>query len=443
MSADGTSSPGGPTRGTAPTAAPRTEAAGTPPEADPHAGGLGGRATWTLADQAVSSLSNAGLSILVARSVGIETFGSFSVVLLVFSFTVGLSRTLVTDPLVIRFSAAAPSVRRRATAEAAGAAIGLGLVGSAACGLAGLVLGGTLGAALWALAAVLPLILVQDTWRYAFFAGSRPAAATANDVVWTVLQFAAVGALLLAGRNTVTLLVLAWGASAGVAAVVGCFQAGVRPRPFRGPAWVRTHHDLATRLAADYVINIGAVYTALLLIGSILGIAAIGAIRAAQVLLGPLQLVISGITAFALPVFSRRVAAGASVLRPAALTAAVMTSISSVWVMTLLLLPDAVGQELLGETWDRAREVLPALSAMMLVLSLTVGASLGLRSLGRSDLLLRTTLVQAPLIVVLTCVGVVAGGLSGAAAGLALAHVAGMVLLWLSLRRTAAASARA
>lgn len=413
------------------------------PQADRPGGSLGGRAIWTLADQAVSSLSNAGLSILVARSVGIEGFGSFSVVLLVFSFAVGLSRTLVTDPLVIRFSGVASEVRRRATADATGAAAGLGLLGSAACGVAGLVLEGTLGAAMWSLAVVLPLILVQDTLRYAFFAGSRPAAATINDVVWTVLQFAAVGALLLLGRDTVTLLVLAWGASAGVAALVGCFQAGVRPRPSGGPAWLRTHHDLATKLAADYVLNTGAVNTALLLIGSILGIAALGAVRAAQVLLGPLQLVISGVTAFMLPVVSRRVAASASVLRPSAVTALLLTSISFVWVLALLLLPDAVGQELLGETWASARDVLPALSAMMLVLSVAVGAGLGLRSLGRSDLLLRTTLVQAPLIVVCTWLGAVTGGLSSSAAGLALAHVPGPVLLWLALRRAAPADQRA
>lgn len=409
------------------------------PDPGLRVGGPMGRATWTLADQAVSSLSNAGLSILVARSVGIEEFGSFSLVLLVFSFTVGLSRTLVTDPLVIRFSAAAPAVRQKATADATGAAIGLGLVGSAACGLVGLVMGGTLGAALWALAAVLPLILVQDTLRYAFFAGSRPAAATVNDAVWTVLQFGAVGALLLAGRDTVTLLVLAWGASAGMAALVGCFQAGVLPRPFSGPAWLRTHHDLATKLAAAYVLNIGAVNAALLLIGSILGIAALGAVRAAQVLLGPLQLVITGVTSFVLPAFSRRVTGGASVLRPSAITAVVLTSISFVWVVVLLLLPDVVGQELLGETWTRAREVLPALGAMMLVLSVATGANLGLRSLSRSDLLLRIIIVQAPLIVVFTWLGAVTGGLSGAAAGLALGHVAGTVLQWLALRRAAPA----
>jgi O-antigen/teichoic acid export membrane protein len=395
--------------------------------------GLGGSAGWTLADQALSSLSNAGLSIVVARSVGVNEFGTYSVVLLVFTFSIGLSRTLVTDPLVIRFSSSSPADRKAATAHAAGAALVLGLVGSLLCLGAAVVLGGPLGTALSALAVVLPLILVQDTWRYGFFADNRPSAATVNDLLWTVLQFGTVAVLISTGLNQVGPLVLAWGGSAAAAAILGAWQAGVVPSPAQARPWFRTHHQLASRLAADYVINTGAVNLALVLVGSTLGIAALGALRAAQVLLGPLQLLTSGVTAFVLPVFSRRVSRGASIVRPASITAAVVAPISLAWVALLLVLPDAAGQELLGATWDRARDALLPLGAMMVILSLVMGAGLGLKALGRSDLVLRITLVQAPLIILLTWAGAEAGGVAGAAAGLAGAHLPGLLLTWLSL----------
>lgn len=397
-------------------------------------GGLGGSASWTLTDQALSSLSNAGLSIVVARSVGVEEFGGFSVVLLVFSFAIGLSRTLVTDPLVIRFSAVSTRERRTATGHAAGAAFVLGLVGSAVCLVSAVVLGGTLQTALTALALVLPLILVQDTWRYAFFADGRPAAATFNDLVWTVLQFSAVAVLIALGLDQVEPLVLAWGGSAAAAAVVGAVQARVWPHPGHARAWFRTHHHLASRLAADYAVNTGAVNLALVLVGSTLGIAALGALRAAQVLLGPLQLFTSGVTAFVLPVFSRRASSGGSLVKPAAVTAAIVAPISFLWVLLLLVLPDAAGQELLGDTWDRARDTLLPLGVMMVLTSLAMGANLGLKALGRSELLLRVTLAQAPGIILFTWLGAELGGVAGAASGLAAAHLVGLFLVWVLLR---------
>ena len=53
---------------------------------------LGGAAVWTLIDQALSSLTNVALSIVVARAVTPTEFGGFSVALIAFTFIIGLLR---------------------------------------------------------------------------------------------------------------------------------------------------------------------------------------------------------------------------------------------------------------------------------------------------------------------------------------------------------------
>ena len=70
------------------------------------------------------------------------------------------------------------------------ATVVVGAVVAAAFVVAGAAVGGPAGSALLALAVVLPLMLVQDAWRYVFIVG-RPAALTI-DLVWLVSSCAAV-----------------------------------------------------------------------------------------------------------------------------------------------------------------------------------------------------------------------------------------------------------
>ncbi len=84
------------------------------------------RIIWTFADQALSSLANFALSIVVAREVSEDDFGSFSLMLVTFTFLIGLGRAGIGDPYVIRFTdatgtpgvgpSARPPARRSASA---------------------------------------------------------------------------------------------------------------------------------------------------------------------------------------------------------------------------------------------------------------------------------------------------------------------------------------
>jgi O-antigen/teichoic acid export membrane protein len=378
---------------------------------DASPGSLGGRAFWTLTDQALSSLTNFGLAILVAGSVSAEAFGAFSIALLTFSFVIGINRATISDPLMIRFSAAPPDALSGAVRQAAGAALTLGVSAGALCALVGLFFTNDARTALVALGLAMPGLLVQDTWRYGFFAAGRPLAATVNDLVWTVVQFSLIGVLLLTDTGSVLLFTLAWGGAALAAGIVGCLQLGTLPDPFATRRYFSESKHLSVRMGIDFVLNMGAVNLATYLVGAIVGLAGIGGLRAAQTLLGPLQLLFSGLSSFVLPVFSKRVAAGGRINRLAGMTALVAGGLAATWVLVLVVLPRSLGVKLLGDSWDGARSVMVASGVVSISVAVAMGASIGLKALSRPDFLLRVTLVQAPLIVGLGAYGAVTRGL--------------------------------
>ncbi|MGG8406827.1 hypothetical protein ACM614_09530, partial [Streptomyces sp. 12297] len=173
-----------------------------------------GRLSWGLADQAASSMTNFAVGLYVARSLGLTAFGVFSLAWLTYGVVLNVARGLATDPLVVRFSGVADAPWRAAAARASGAALGVGAALGAVCLLVGLGLGGRVGSAFGCLGVVLPALLLQDAWRFAFFAAGAGRKAFVNDVVWGV---ALVPAMVVAARvGSVAAFVLAWGASAAV-----------------------------------------------------------------------------------------------------------------------------------------------------------------------------------------------------------------------------------
>ena len=78
---------------------------------------------------------------------------------------------------------------------------------------------------------MLPGLLLQDTWRFSFFASGQGGKAFVNDITWAL---ALVPLLYLASQDaSVTRFVLAWGGAAAFAALVSGLQAGIRPRVSR------------------------------------------------------------------------------------------------------------------------------------------------------------------------------------------------------------------
>ena len=129
-------------------------------KASPVVSKVARRFGWGLADQAMSSVSNAAVSFYVARELGAAAFGAFSLAYVTYSFALNASRGLATDPLVVRYSNVEPDEWRRAVTQSTGTAATVGLVGGAFCMIAAMALGGTPRLAFLALGLVLPGLLM-------------------------------------------------------------------------------------------------------------------------------------------------------------------------------------------------------------------------------------------------------------------------------------------
>ncbi|RNG22246.1 hypothetical protein [Streptomyces botrytidirepellens] len=395
--------------------------------------GLAGRLSWGLADQAASSMSNFAVGIYVARSLGVTAFGVFSLAWVTYGVVLNVSRGLATDPLVVRFSGVSAASWRAAVARSSGTALGVGAALGAVSLVVGLALGGRLGPAFSCLGVVLPGLLLQDAWRFAFFAAGTGRKAFVNDLVWGV---ALVPAMVVAARvGSVEAFVLAWGASATVAAVYGCFQSGIRPRTAGAREWLREHRDLGYRYLVENVTNSGASQLRAYGLGAIVGVGAVGVIRGAELLLGPFMAVLMGLSLVT-------VAEAARVLRRAPhrlgtfclLLGVGQAAAALSWGGALLLVPDRVGELVLGGVWSSASELIVPVTLGVAGAGLGTGAAAGLRALGAARHSLRSQLIASACYVIGGLGGAAVAGTVGSAWGVAAATVCGSAVWWLQLR---------
>ncbi len=387
-----------------------------------------------MADQIVSSGTNLLITVLVARSLSADGFGAFSVAFTVYSFLVGASRALIAQPLVVRYTSQGTEAFRTASRSAAGAATLLGVASGVTVVAAGAVIGGPAGASLLAIGALLPGLLLQDMWRAVFVAEGRPAAAFVNDLVWGIVQFGAVGLLLVLDERSAPAMVLGWGIAAGVAALVGGLQFGGHPLIRSSLGWLSRQRDLLGYYLAGFLSVMGANQLTMLLIAGIGEPADVGALRAAQVVLGPLNLIGYSLSAFALPEISRRRLGGRVAFRAAIGLSVLIIVADLVWGLALLVLPDQLGRELLGESWASAEDVLPATLLGVVAIGLGFGASTVLTARGFAKDMFWVTALLAPGFIVFGVLGLHLGGAPGAALGLALAQVVIVPVVWWRLR---------
>ncbi|MQA79609.1 MAG: hypothetical protein GEV10_14210 [Streptosporangiales bacterium] len=396
--------------------------------------GVLGRLTWGLADQAVSSLTNFAVGLLVARSLSAAEFGAFTLAWVTFGVALNLSRGLATDPLVVRYSGTSRSVWRAAVPASAGTALAVGLAGGVVCAVAGLALGGTLGAAFVALGMVLPGLLLQDAWRYAFFAAGKGARAFANDMLWAVALVPFLG--LASTRASVTWFVLAWGAAAAVAALVGCLQTRLLPDLRGVVGWLSRQRDLGARYLFENVSQGVSSQLRMYGVGAIAGLAAAGTIRGAELLLGPFLAVLMGVSLFAVPEAARVLRRSTRTLWHFCLGVGGLQSLGTLaWCLALLLfLPDAVGAAVLGPVWATASQLILPVSLSVMNAGFSAGATAGLRALGAAGRSLRSQLFTSAAYLVFGVIGAAAGGAFGSACGCAVATLLGAAVWWWQLR---------
>lgn len=396
--------------------------------------GIARRLSWGLGDQAVSSLSNFAVGVVVARELGVAAFGIFSLAWVTYGVVLNVSRGLATDPLVVRYSGVSTEDWREAASRAAGTAIAVGVVFGVLSALSGLAMGGTIGGAFLALAVVTPGMLLQDAWRFAFFAAGQGHKAFVNDTVWAVAMIPLLA--LVAIHSTVWGFVLAWGGAALFAAAYGLLQSGVVPHFAGVRDWLRRHRDLGSRYMVENVSNSGASQLRMYGLGAIAGLADVGAVRGAELLLGPFLALLMGVSLFAVPEAARVLRrAPEKLVRFCLAIGGAQAVAATVWGLALLfVVPDALGRLLLADVWAPATHLILPVSLSVTAAGVVAGAAAGLRALGAARRSLRVQLVASAGYLGFGLAGAALGGAVGMSWGSTIAMWLGAGLWWLQLR---------
>jgi O-antigen/teichoic acid export membrane protein len=394
------------------------------------------RFSWGLADQAVSSLTNSALSIYIARELGAVAFGAFSLAYVTYSFVLNASRGLGTDPLVVRFSATDVKTWRRAVACSSGTALGVGIV-AGVCSLgAAMLLSGTARLAFLALGLTLPGLMLQDSWRYAFFAAGRGRLAFFNDSIWAFSMVPALIWLRKSGNANVFSFVLTWGAAACLAAAIGPLQARVIPRLSAIRAWVTRHKDLGARYLAENTSNSAANQLRTYGVGLILNLAAVGYVQASSTLMGPFMVVLMGISLVTVPEAARMLRRSTRALRLYCIFLGIGLAAAAMgWGLALMVaLPHGLGEWLLKGLWRPTYPLVMPVTISIAGACVVAGASAGLRALGASRRSLRSQIVMSIMYAVFGLAGAEYHGAVGTCEGVALAVWLAAGVWWWQLR---------
>jgi O-antigen/teichoic acid export membrane protein len=398
--------------------------------------GIRRRFGWGLADQAVSSLTNFAVSLFVAHSLPTMQFGAFALAYVTYSFVLNASRGLATDPLLVRFSGAEAPAWRRAVTSCTGTALAVGLVAGVGMLGAAALLHGTSRVAFLAIGLTMPGLMLQDSWRYAFFALGRGSQAFLNDTIWALVMVPGLLFLRASGNESVFWFILVWGSAATVAAVVGPLQARVVPRLPDAWRWVSQNRDLAFRYLTENTSSSGSAQLRTYGLGTLAGLSAVAYVQAAGLLMGPFLVVLMGISLVTVPEAARVLRNSPRHLRlyclllSCGVAVAALAWSGAIWV----LLPRGLGHLAFPKEWRQTYPLVVPLTIAVMAQCFCDGAAAGLHALGVARRSVRAQLIQSAAFLVLSLLGAARYGAIGALGGSAAATVIAALVWWWHLR---------
>ncbi|MGI8773557.1 MAG: hypothetical protein ACR2KQ_00890 [Actinomycetota bacterium] len=391
--------------------------------------------SWGILDQALSSATNFGLTILAGRILGPVGLGVVAVGFAAHLFFMVLHRALVTQPLVV--SSSDTSQRAVAATRAAlTTTLVIGAISTVIMFVAGALLGGPTGLGLKLFSFWMAPAMVQDLWRGVLFRDGRGRAAAANDGVWLIGMLIALPVSLAAQSDWV--VVATWGFGATAGALLGLVQTRIG---FAAPSmsrewWLREAWPFGRWLAVEGFVYSAGLVGMYLLLSALLGPAAIGGIRAAQVLFAPLTLLGPALGLPGLPALSRALRTSAAEAR--VLAAKLSTLLAGATLAYLLLVGFAdrsVLEFVYGRSFGRYGFLVWPMGTAQVITAVGAGALLLLRAARASGGLMisRLTTTGGTLLLV----GILAGsaGIVAAAWGAVAAAAMGTaVALWITAR---------
>jgi hypothetical protein len=186
----------------------------------------------------------------------------------------------------------------------------------------------------------------------------------------------------------------------------------------------------------ENITNSGAWQLRMYGLGAIAGLADVGALRGAELLLAPFLAVLMGVGLVGVPEAARvlrrsprRLPQFCLLLGGGQATAALA------WGSALLfLLPDGIGRLVLGSIWESAADLILPVTLSVAGVGFTAGAVVGLRGLGAARRSLRARLFTSAMFLTGGIAGATVAGAFGTSWGSAVAMWLGAAVWWFQLR---------
>lgn len=375
----------------------------------------GKRLVLGFADQGVSSLTNVLLVVSVARVSSPGSYGAFALCLTGLTFTMAIQRNSLGTLFKVRGVSHEDNfadVEARTMFSLSLAYVVIGLTITVTMGY----LAGALGpssTSLWLLVLFGQLIMLQDVLRCAALAYRRPASALLSDVAWLVAVVVPLTADVASDAITVTALgyTLAWLFGLGLGLVVLLLALRARFH-FRGAyGWVLRNVADLWRLLAQATLAQTVPVVVAILVATFLSLNDTGALRGAQLLIGPLALLFTAVRLVIVPELVRE----DKDPRLERLGSAAVLLIAVGWGGVLSLIPDSVGTSLLGETWTLASVIVPITALEYVVYATAVMPQAVLEARSRFSQILVLRVAYAATSIALVSIALVTGELTNVA----------------------------
>lgn len=360
---------------------------------------LRSNATFTIADQAVVSVTSLFVVAAVARQTSPHDFGVFATLLIVAGLFSTLLRSAFNEPYAM--SSKADSHKESQSAVLTLTLLGAPLASAVGCLIAtradsprSAVLFGVVACGISA---------AQDAVRGLLAVSRSSRIALPIDAACLMLWILAVASGVVDG---LTNAFVCWGSINLLALVAYALALRLQPSLTMAREWFNRVRGQSARLTLESVIGVGSIQGLILAIGWSTSLTTVGGIRGAQTLFGPFNVLLSALntTATADAVIAARRGAQA-VRRVCAIVSAVLCLGAIIVISAIWWLPDSIGSEVLGETWPTAHSYVPALSLMYFALALGTGSIAGLRAAKGATASLQIQILFAAVSVPLTLAG--------------------------------------
>jgi O-antigen/teichoic acid export membrane protein len=395
-----------------------------------------------VADQCVSSGSNFLIAVLIAQNVTTRTFGIYAILASLYWFALGGSRALVGEPLLIlrRSLAASDHLVDR---KAAGAGLLIGVIVGAPL----LPLGAISDLRSFAVLSIgMPILLWQDTMRYALFAQSRPGLPLVADTVWLVTE-AGIGAALLSRHvSSLSLWIAVWAGSALLSGLVLLAIARIAPQFAGIRTLARTAGRTSTQMFGDFFFTVGAQQVVVFALPLVSSLSVLGALKAAQVAIGPLSVLVTAAAVLAIP----RIAAASergrfdTAIRYGWEVAGLLFFVGIAYLVVAISVPTSWGMHLFNESWATGSRLIGFIALQFALIGVIQGSAVVLRGTRNTRTSLVVRICVTPGNIALPLIGAYVDGTRGLGIALVASALIAAIVWWtatLQLHRTRASLA--